>query len=62
LAGEGSDAAYTKRDVSPAKAGMTPGKVHPTPDVMPAKADIQLFFGVKRVAWRWIPAFAGMTQ
>jgi hypothetical protein len=37
-------------------------RVHPTPDVMPAKAGIHLFFGVARVAWRWIPAFAGMTQ
>jgi hypothetical protein len=37
-------------------------KVHPTPDVMPAKAGIHLVFGVVRVAWRWIPAFAGMTQ
>jgi hypothetical protein len=37
-------------------------KVHPTPDVMPAKAGIHLFFGVVRIAWRWIPAFAGMTQ
>jgi hypothetical protein len=36
-------------------------KVDPTPDVMPAKAGIHLFFGVKRVAWRWIPAFAGRT-
>jgi len=37
-------------------------KLRPTPDVMPAKAGIHLFFGVVRVAWRWIPAFAGMTQ
>jgi hypothetical protein len=29
---------------------------------MPAKAGIHLFFGVVRVAGRWIPAFAGMTQ
>jgi hypothetical protein len=28
---------------------------------MPAKAGIHLFFGVVRVASRWIPAFAGMT-
>jgi hypothetical protein len=36
-------------------------KAHPIPDVMPAKAGIHLFSGVVRVAWRWIPAFAGMT-
>jgi hypothetical protein len=29
---------------------------------MPVKAGIHLFFGRVRVAWRWIPAFAGMTQ
>jgi hypothetical protein len=29
---------------------------------MPAEAGIHLFFGVVRVASRWIPAFAGMTQ
>jgi hypothetical protein len=28
---------------------------------MPAEAGIHLFFGVVRVASRWIPAFAGMT-
>jgi hypothetical protein len=37
-------------------------KVHPTPGVMPAEAGIHLLFGVVRVASRWIPAFAGMTQ
>jgi hypothetical protein len=37
------------------------GKVRPTPGVMPAKAGIHLFLGVVHVAWRWIPAFAGMT-
>jgi len=31
------------------------------PDVMPAEGGIHLFLGVVRVAWRWIPAFAGMT-
>jgi hypothetical protein len=36
-------------------------KVRPTPGVMPAKAGIHLFFGIVHVAWRWIPAFAGMT-
>jgi hypothetical protein len=36
-------------------------KVRPAPAVMPA-AGIHLFFGVVRVAWRWIPASAGMTQ
>jgi hypothetical protein len=29
---------------------------------MPAEAGIHLFFGLMRFAWRWIPAFAGMTQ
>jgi hypothetical protein len=29
---------------------------------MPAEAGIHLFFGVLRVACRWIPAFAGMTK
>jgi hypothetical protein len=28
---------------------------------MPVKAGIHLFFGGVRIAWRWIPAFAGMT-
>jgi hypothetical protein len=29
---------------------------------MPAQAGIHLFFSMVRVAWRWIPAFAGMTR
>jgi hypothetical protein len=29
---------------------------------MPAQAGIPLFFGVVRVAWKPIPAFAGMTR
>jgi hypothetical protein len=40
---------------------MTFRKAHPIPDVMPAEAGIHLFFDLMRVAWRWIPAFAGMT-
>jgi hypothetical protein len=29
---------------------------------MPTEAGIHLFFDVLRLAWRLIPAFAGMTQ